>query len=238
MNPAGSDPGRSKRHESVRHSVEPVSGWCENEVQQELPGLGLMFTSLRVEPGRSLTGTSPPDVLERLRDLSNRWRGPRAVNVRQEPIPAAYRVFYRHIGLDPDLRRTPLEAAVLERMMDGGFLSEGWLADVLTLALVDTAIPVWAFDAAAVEGPLGIRVSRHGERLGQGAIAPELGVGRLVVADAEKPLAMLFDAPAEGYAATAATVELAIFSIQVAGVPALHLEEALWICRGALTGAG
>jgi DNA/RNA-binding domain of Phe-tRNA-synthetase-like protein len=213
---------------------EPVWGWCEQEVQQELPGLGLMCASVEVEVGSSLLGRSPAPVLGRLRELSNRWRGPRAVNLRQEPIPAAYRVFFRHIGLDPDVTRTPIEAAVLERMMDGGFLSEGWLADVLTVALVDTGIPVWAFDADRLSGPLGIRVSRSGERLGQGSDAPELGPGRLVVADAENPLALLFAGPAEGYEPTASTHKLLLVSIQVSGVPGLHVEEALWTCRAAL----
>ena len=81
------------------------------------------------------------------------------MNVRQEPIPAAYRVFFRHIGLDPDVTRTPIEAAVLERMLEGGFLSEGLLADILTIGLIDTAVPVWALDADTVNGPLGIRVT-------------------------------------------------------------------------------
>ena len=152
-----------------RSSGEPVRGWCEREVQQELPGLGLMFANVEVELGPLAHGRlSTPAVLGRLRELSNRWRGARAVNVRQESIPAAYRVFFRHIGLDPDVTRTPIEAAVLERMLDGGFLSEGLLADILTIALIDTAVPVWALDSDTVEGPLGIRLSRPDERLGRG----------------------------------------------------------------------
>ncbi len=49
-----------------------------------------------------LTGDSPPDVEARLRELSNRVRGARAIGIRREPIPAAYRVFFRQVGLDPD----------------------------------------------------------------------------------------------------------------------------------------
>ena len=73
--------------------------------------------------------------------------------VRREPVPAAYRVFFRQIGLDPDVVRTPIEAAVLERMLRGGFPSRGLLADVLLIALVDTGVPVWALDAECVDGP-------------------------------------------------------------------------------------
>ena len=218
-------------------SGEPVRGWCEREVQQELPGLGLMSAIVELAKTGSLTSRSPSTVLDRLRELSNRWRGARAVNVRQERIPAAYRVFFRHIGLDPDVTRTPIEAAVLERMLEGGFLSEGLLADVLTIALIDTAVPVWALDADTVNGPLGIRVSRAAERLGRDPEGPSLGEGRLVVADADSPLAILFGEPAPGHEPTAHTRRLALFAVQVAGVPALHAEETLWACRSALAQA-
>ena len=117
--------------------------------------------------GPPLTGPSTREVSERLRELSNRFRGARAVGVRREPVPAAYRVFFRQIGLDPTSVRTPIEAAVLERMLRGGFLGGGLLADVLLIALIDTGVPVWALDADSVDGPLGIRPSREGERLGR-----------------------------------------------------------------------
>lgn len=217
---------------------EPIRGWCDHEVQQELPGLGLMFNDFQVNIDGSLTGSSPPAVIARLRELSNRWRGARAVNVRQEAIPAAYRVFFRHIGLDPDVTRTPIEAAVLERMLDGGFLSEGLLADVLTLGLIDTAVPVWALDADTLNGPLGIRLSRPEELLGGGGEGPSLGAGRLVVTDADNVLAILFDDPAPNHVPTASTRRLSLYAVQVAGVPALHVEETLWSCRSALAHAG
>ena len=44
--------------------------------------------------------------------------------MRHQPIPWAYRVFYRHIGLDPDVQRTPVEELALERMKQGGFKSQ------------------------------------------------------------------------------------------------------------------
>jgi DNA/RNA-binding domain of Phe-tRNA-synthetase-like protein len=214
-------------------SGEPVRGWCEREVQQELPGLGLMFTDVVCD--RPVGSRSTPAIRARLSELSNRWRGARAVNVRQEPIPAAYRVFFRHIGLDPDLTRTPIEAAVLERMLDGGFLSEDLLTDVLTVCLIDTGVPVWALDADTLSGPLGIRLSRAEERLGRSPDGLRLGGGRLVVADADNALAVLFGDSAACHAPTARTQRLALFAVQVAGVPVLHVEETLSICRSALS---
>jgi len=109
--------------------------------------------------------------------------------------------------------------------------------DVPVIALIDTAVPVWALDADTVNGPLGIRVSRAAERLGRDPEGPSLGEGRLVVADADSPLAILFGEPAPGHEPTAHTRRLALFAVQVAGVPALHAEETLWACRSALAQA-
>ncbi len=214
--------------------VAPVRGWCAQEVREELPSLHLLSCAVDVRrPGR-LTGDSPPDVEARLRALSSRVRGGRAVSLRREPVPAAYRVFFRQIGMDPDVERTPIEAAVLERMLRGGFPTGGLLEDVLLLALVDTGVPVWALRADAVRGPVGIRTSDEGEPLGRSAAPPPLPQGRLVVADSETALAVLFGEIAPGHEPLAATRELVLFSVLVAGVPDLYAEEALWSVQTAL----
>ena len=89
-------------------------------------------------------------------------RGGRAVELRREPVPAAYRVFYRHIGIDPDSTRTPVEEAALARLVEGGHRSRGPLADALLLALLDTSVLVNAFDAEAVDGLPGLRPAAAG----------------------------------------------------------------------------
>lgn len=213
---------------------ELVHGWCAREVEQELPGLALLSTHLEVGRAGSLTGASPADLLSRLREKSNRFRGANAVAVRREPVPSAYRVFFRHIGLDPEVVRTPIEAAVFDRMMHGGFISTGLLQDVLLIALLDTGVPVWALDAECVDGPLGIRASAEGERLGRGEDASELPEGRLIVADAAAPLAVLFGEVAAEHAARSRSPRLLLFAVQVAGVPEIYAEEALWSARASL----
>jgi DNA/RNA-binding domain of Phe-tRNA-synthetase-like protein len=225
-------------------SAEETVGWCAPEVSEEFPELRLVLAQMRIEPTISLTGGSPPQIHERLRSLSDRWAGAQAVTVRRRAVPAAYRVFYRQIGLDPDVRRTPLEIAVLERMMRGGFLSRGLLADILTIALVDTGVPVWALDGETLEGSVGLRVSRAGELLGAQedvrppAVAQALAGGRLVVADAARALALLFDEPPSAHAVRAHSRALVLFAVQVAGVSTLHVEEALWSCLTALEWVG
>jgi DNA/RNA-binding domain of Phe-tRNA-synthetase-like protein len=159
------------------------------------------------------------------------------VAIRREPVPGAYRLFFRHIGLDPDVVRTPIEAAVLERMLHGGFPMGGLLEDILLIALVDTGVAVWALDAELLDGPLGVRPSRDGERFGRSAEAPPLAAGRLIVADASAALAVMFGELAPGHAPRADAARLTLFAIQVAGVPTLYVEEALWSARAALEAA-
>jgi DNA/RNA-binding domain of Phe-tRNA-synthetase-like protein len=215
-------------------SAAPSIGWCAREVEEELPALRLLIGEAISTRRQTLTGGSPPDIQGRLHELSNRFRGARAVAIRREPVPAAYRVFFRHIGLDPDVVRTPIEAAVLERMLRGGFLTGGLISDVLLIALLDTGVPVWALDADAIDGPLGIRASREGEPLGRSPDAPLLPAGRLVVADQDAALAVLFGDVAPGHEPRSATRHVSLFAVQVAGVPTLYAEEALWTCRAAL----
>lgn len=217
----------------ITASGDPEPGWCEREVREELPGLRLL--QIRASIDRRRRG-SPPALRGRLHELSNRWAGPHAINLRRRSVPAAYRVFFRHIGLDPDIVRTPIEEAMVFRMLQGGFYSKDLLADALLIALLDTGVPVWALDGAALDGPLGIRSSRSGEPLGRDPQAPRLPAGRLVVADSTAALAVLFGELAPGHAARPVAGEPTLFSLQVPGVPTVHVEEALWMCRAMLEG--
>jgi DNA/RNA-binding domain of Phe-tRNA-synthetase-like protein len=209
--------------------AEASRGWIDADVAEEFPELRIFELVVTAEPGRT-----PRSVRERLRHLSNRFRGAQAVAQRQEPIPWAYRVFYRHVGLDPDADRTPAEAAMLERLVKGGFRSESLLDDALLIALVETGVPIWAFDDDHVEGTLGVRLAEDGERLGRSEEAPPVPPGRLVVADEKSPLAVLFGDLAQGHGVTPETRAMRLFSIQVAGVPEIYVEEALWQCTDIL----
>jgi DNA/RNA-binding domain of Phe-tRNA-synthetase-like protein len=212
--------------------VEPVAGWVADEIREEFPQLRLYSLTLEAAPGRS-----PRAVKHRLRGLSDRFRGSHAVTMRQAPVPWAYRVFYRHIGLDPDADRTPVEAAALDRLLAGAFRSRNLLDDALTIAVVETGVPIWALDADAVDGDLGLRVAAAGERLGRGEDAPPVPHGRLVVADRRSPLAVLFGPLAPGHGVTPRTSRMTLFTLQVAGVPGIHVEEALFTCLDVLRAA-
>jgi DNA/RNA-binding domain of Phe-tRNA-synthetase-like protein len=206
---------------------ELVRGWIAPELAEEFPGLALM--QLSVERG---SGRSPRAVKDRLRVLSDRFSGGQAINLRHQPIPWAYRVFYRHIGLDPDVQRTPVEELALDRMKHGGFKSRSLLDDALTIAVMESGVAVRAFDADRVAGSLGVRPSVDGEEL-EGRPG-ELPAGTLVVADERRPLSLLFGALAAGRGVSPKSKRTLLVAIQVAGVPAIAVEEALWLAAGVL----
>ena len=137
--------------------VAPEPGWVDPALAEEFPGLSILVTTLGVGSGRS-----PQALKERLRTLSDRFGGAQAMTLRQRPIPWAYRVFFRHIGLDPDQTRTPIEQLALDRMKGGRFQSQNRLDDALTIAMVEVGVALMAFDADRVEGPLGLRLSLAG----------------------------------------------------------------------------
>ncbi len=215
----------------MSEEAEPavVAGSVAPELREEFPGLGL--AQLTVERG---SGRSTREVKERLKVLSDRFSGGHAINMRHQPIPWAYRVFYRHIGLDPDVQRTPVEELALDRMKQGGFKSRSLLDDALTIAIIESGVAVRAFDADRVTGALAIRPSVTGEEL-EGRPG-ELPAGTLVVADEQRPLSLLFGALAAGRGVGPKTKRTLLIAIQVGGVPAIAVEEALWLAAGVLHG--
>jgi hypothetical protein len=208
-----------------------LPGEVDPEVAAELRGLRLLTLEAPAVHGRV-----PPGLKARLRELSSRWHGARAVSMRREPVPHAYRVLFRHLGLDPDEERPPQEAAVLERLVQGAFRAPTHLHAALLVAVVETGVPVWAVDAARVAGPLEVRPARPGEQLGEGPYAHDLPRGRLVVADEDRPLGVLFGDLAPDVLPGPGTTAMRLFSVVAPGVPQLHAEEALWLAYEGVDG--
>ncbi|HSI81604.1 MAG TPA: phenylalanine--tRNA ligase beta subunit-related protein [Solirubrobacterales bacterium] len=203
------------------------AGWVAPDVAAELPGLALRYAVVDRGSGRSSRA-----LRQRLRELSDRFSGAQAINLRHQDIPHAYRVLYRHIGLDPDEQPTPVEAAVLERLEHGGFRSRSVLDDALTIATVETGVAIRAFDADRVAGAPGIRASAPGEAL---AGRPgELPAGTLVIADDAGPVALLFGAVAAGRDVDRATSRTLLCAVRPRTVPELAVAEAIWLAREAL----
>ncbi len=197
------------------------TGWIDADLEVEFPELRLRW--IEYDGG---SGRTPPEIKERLRGLSNRYTGGKAVHLRQEPVPWAYRVFFRQVGIDPDDHRTPAEQAALDRMKHGSFRSRNLLDDALVIATVETGVPVMALDADQVTPPLGLRLSHEGERLG-GEGRP-LSVRQIVLADPDRAVAVLFGDIAEERGVHPGTKRMLLCSVQVKGVPEISVEEALW----------
>jgi DNA/RNA-binding domain of Phe-tRNA-synthetase-like protein len=179
-------------------------GLVADAVAAEHPGLWLAWTEVEAAPA-----PTPRELRERLRRMADRMTGAEAIAMRRREVPHAHRVFFRHIGLDPDVVRTPIEALVLRRMSEGGLRPQGLIADALNVAALETGVGVWAFDGLA------------------GAPRIEEDDGRLVLADEGGRLTLLFGEP-ERRAVSKDTRRLALVAIAVPGVADLYVQEALW----------
>lgn len=196
-------------------------GWVDAELAEEFPELGVWHT--RVETG---SGRTPDFVRERLRGLASRITGGHVIHMRQDPVPWAYRVFWRQVGIDPDTDRTPVEQLALDRLEWGGLRSRNLLDDAITIATLETGVPVVAFDAEKVGDEIGLRLTGDDELLG-GSGRP-LSSRQIVIADEDRPLAVLSGEVAEERGVTPDTASMVLASIQVKGVPMISVEEALW----------
>lgn len=215
---------------SAELPLSPAPGFVEERVRDEFPGLRLCWLTITARPGAACRD-SPPPLVDRLHALSDRYRGANVVAMRTQPVPQAYRAFFRQIGLDPDVRRIPSEGAALQRLLHGGFRSVDLLTDARLLALLETGVPVWALDADHVDvGGLGIRTATDRDRdPGQGP-AGYLEPETLLVADARAVHGLLFAEPDPVHRVSPQTERVALFAVAVDGVPDIHVEEALWMC--------
>jgi hypothetical protein len=148
-------------------------------------------------------GSSPESVVKRLSETAPSLAA--AEGARRESAPWAYRVLARQLGSEP-LSREPTPE------------SGGLPTDALTIATNQTGVPLLAFDSAELNGELALRRARAGEQLAE--------EGQVVIADREKPVAIVLGPQA--HEVTTSTERVTVAAIQAKGVPTLAVEEALW----------
>ena len=207
-------------------ALDLTDGWVEPELAQEFPELGLLHA-----PVDAASGPTPPEVKRRLRSLADRYTGGRVIHMRQDPVPWAYRVFARQVGIDPDSDRTPVEAIALERLRHGGLRSENLLDDALTIAIAETGVPLVALDGDRVGDDLGLRLAAAGESLGP---ARPLSARQIVIADRSRPVALVLGQAGDHTGVTPDTGRMVLCALGVKGVPRISVEEALWIAAETL----
>jgi DNA/RNA-binding domain of Phe-tRNA-synthetase-like protein len=196
--------------------VDAEDGWVDHVVAQEFPALRLRYAII---PAGATT--SPVELRHRLDDLSTRFRARKAMDLPNKPIPSAYRVFLRQVGLDPEVRPSPIEAVTRERILRGIYRSSHRLADALTVATVESQIAISVLDADRIDLPLGIRTVRAED-------TTDLPTGTLVVAAANGPVAELFGEPEPHCIVGADTTRTAVMAIGVKGIADWMLDDALW----------
>jgi DNA/RNA-binding domain of Phe-tRNA-synthetase-like protein len=200
--------------------MELREGWVEPELAEEFPELRLTYAAVEAAPG-----PSSRQLKRRLKHLADRYTGAKVVQLRQSPVPWAYRVFSRQVGIDPDVARPPAERIGLERLVHGGLKSQNRVDDALTIAVAETSVPVIALDGDRCGAELGLRLARYGERLSATRLLSER---QIVVADRERPLAVVLGDVSEDAGVTPASARMVLVALQVKGVPRISVEEALW----------
>lgn len=212
----------------------PRTGWIDHTVAASFPDLGLHWA-------RSLVSFMPgprKQAKAGLRELSASHQTGRVVARGDDATVRAHQIFFRRIGLDPDRPpRTPAQAAMADRLLQGEFKSRGFLEDASLIALIETGVRVSAMDAAAFSGSLGVRGARPDEAIEDtdGKPAP-LRPGALVVAGDGAPMAAVFGAVDKRWRVQKATAEVILFAIRPPGVAAMQADEAVWMARSILSG--
>lgn len=211
----------------------PAARWgnVDEAIAEALPGVAVRHLTVPVVDHRT-----PDSVRARLHYVGERLNGARALAMRSQGVPFAYRLFFRKIGIDPDVDRTPVEQLVLERLLAGGIPSRGLVADALAIAMLETGVALIALDARPIAAELELREAKAGERLTTRERSIALDPGTLVLASGGRPLAVLFGQIAADAEVDEQTQMVELCAIRVPGVPLLAVEEALWIAAETIAG--
>lgn len=144
--------------------------------------------------------------------------------LRNYDVFRAYRDFFWKLNIDPTKVR-PASEALVRRVLQGKEIpSINTLVDAYNLASIETGIALAAFDSDRVVGEAVLRWAKRGEKF-KGIGVPfekELDGRELVLADAEKVIAIYPYRDSEG---TKITFETRNVLLVICGVPGVTLER-------------
>lgn len=206
----------------------------------EYPGVQLVARDVGVEalyPMLHMYQTEVPnrpstqarrDIKERLGLLAERIDGPRVLRHHEGVIPHAYRVLFQQMGIDVDQHPTPSDALMRERIAYGSFRASSVVQDALKVVILETSVAVWAIDSAAIVDGLVLRTpSGDADASRSAPVVP-------LLSDGDELVAPVGSAPQAPYAVRRKTKDLRLVALQCDGVPAMHVEEALWLASSLL----
>ena len=198
---------------------EPARGGRSTpELAAELPGLRLRWTLVDAGGGRTPRGAARGGSS----DVSTRFRGATRSRCARGRCRAPTASFFRQVGLDPDVDRTPVEQAAVERLVRGELHTGDRVADALIArGARDRRAGRARSTRRALDGDVALRAGAGGgDAAGSGDYAHDVPAGRLVLADARGPVAVLFGrAVGPPRAPAASTRAVRLVAIQVPGVP-------------------
>ncbi|MCS6768995.1 MAG: phenylalanine--tRNA ligase beta subunit-related protein [Candidatus Caldarchaeum sp.] len=173
--------------------------------------------------GRQVSGLEEY-VSRAVEDVKGKFR---LEQLTSHPLVRAYRDFFWRIGIDPTKTR-PSAEALLRRVLQGkDFPRVNSLVDVYNVVSMSSLVPIAAFDADHLKGPLHMRFSRAGEVFrGIGMDVPfRLSGKEVVVEDEEKLVAIYPYRDADSSKVSEASRRVLLMACGVPGVEGSYLES-------------
>lgn len=186
--------------------------------REEFPGVSVLATRVALPPGHAGLSAAPDWA-----PLKAHWDGLSKADVLAHPDIAPFCALQERMGIRSQ-RRPPSFANFILRAFgraDARIPSVGPVVDRVNFAAVSTRTSLGAFDAAAVQGPLRLDLSREGDRYhplggeGEEPIEP----GRLVLRDDARVLSLFGVRDSVQQAVGPHTREVLLLSCGVPGVP-------------------
>lgn len=173
-----------------------------------------------------------PDFGGAWEELHQTWRGRTKQEVAAIPQIAAYRNFYRAIGLNPD-RTKPSIQGIIERFLIGEvvkpLLPLPPLVNLVNIVAVRTLIPLGAFDSDTLVGDAQIDFAGNGEKMIPIGSTSEIAIepGAVVLRDNIKILSQFGHRDADSQKITDRTQQLMLLGCLVPGIERTAVFESL-----------
>jgi DNA/RNA-binding domain of Phe-tRNA-synthetase-like protein len=198
------------------------------EVLEKFPGICVAEGDLKLEIQQNSPGLE--DLKSKIAsDIRSRFT---IENVKDDPIFRAYRDFFWSVGVDPTKTR-PASEALVRRLLSGGKLPNINIAvDAYNMASAISGVPIAAFDADLLDGPLTMMFARDGESfLGIGMKEPvALKPNQVIIRDAKHVIAIYPYRDSDDTKVTASTKNIHLVSCGVPKIERSKILEAYETC--------